>query len=131
MLSVLCAMSGCASLPFIGQQPASAPVTPVFFQLGSTALDGPAQTAIQAAAEAAINAPGASVVVTGASDGVGSPAAEDAVAEARAQAVAAALEKDGVEPDRIKIRNAGDAMPAGAAGEPAQLARRVMIRIEG
>jgi len=129
IVSVLASgLSACASLPFMGPPAAATPDTPVFFQPASSALDQPAQSAIESAAKEAAETPDAPVYVTGAADAVGPTAANDALSQARASAVAAALETDGVAASRIHIRGAGE---VSAPTTTEQSARRVLIRVGG
>ncbi len=130
IFSVLFALAGCASLPFIGQRAATAPATPVFFQPYSITLDGPARAAIQSAAMAAAHRPDAEVIVIGAADGVGSSAANEALANARAKVVADALTADGIAATRIYAESEGVASTPTPSGIPAQFARRALIRIQ-
>jgi type VI secretion system protein ImpK len=110
----------------MGPPPAAAPDTPVFFQPNSAAIDRPAQSAIESAAKKAAQTPDAPVYVTGAADTVGTTADNDALSQARAKAVAAVLESDGVAAVRIHIRNAGEvSAPAGTE----QAARRALIHV--
>jgi outer membrane protein OmpA-like peptidoglycan-associated protein len=126
MISLLGSLAGCVSSP-----PAPAgPATPVFFQSFSSALDESALTAITAAAKAASQQPNAQVTVTGAADSVGSVLANKYLSETRAQVVADALVSDGVSADRIHIHGVGIASAPGAAGTPAQSARRVLIQLD-
>ncbi len=128
MISLLSGVSACASLPFMGPRAASTPDTPVFFQPASAALDQPALTSIQSAAEAAQARPGAPVYVTGAADSIGPAAANQQLSQARAQAVASALASDGVASGRIHTDWIGESA-APAPDTHAQAARRVLIRI--
>jgi outer membrane protein OmpA-like peptidoglycan-associated protein len=128
MISLLCGVSGCASLPFMGPRPASTPATPIFFQPASAALDQPALSSIESAAEAAQARPGAPVYVTGAADSIGPAAANQSLSQARAQAVAAALAADGVAATRIHTDWIGESA-APAPDSRTQAARRVLIRI--
>jgi outer membrane protein OmpA-like peptidoglycan-associated protein len=126
--ALACGLSGCASLPFMGPPAAETPDTPVFFQPNSATLDGPAQAAIGSAAKEAAERPDATVYVTGAADAVGSAASNDTLSRSRANAVATALEADGVAATRVHIRAAGE-VPAATATE--QSARRVLIHVGG
>jgi outer membrane protein OmpA-like peptidoglycan-associated protein len=132
MISALCGLSACASVPFMNEPPVpTTPATPVFFQPFSANLDQPALDTIAAAAKAANEEPGAQVTVIGAADGVGSAAANKYLSKTRAQVVADQLETDGVDPSRLRIRGEGTApSPAPAAGA-AQSARRALIQIGG
>ena len=126
-ISLLCGLAGCVVSP-----PAStSPATPVFFQSFSAVLDESALAAIASAAKAANQQPDARVTVTGAADSVGSIQANKYLSETRAQVVADALVSDGVSADRIHIRGVGIASAPGAAGAPAQSARRVLVQIGG
>jgi OOP family OmpA-OmpF porin len=127
IVSVLASgLSACANLPFMGPPPATTPDTPVFFLPNSARLDRPALSAVESAAKAAATAPGETVYVTGAADTVGSSADNAALAQARASAVANALEADGVDVSRVHIRSAGEVTGLSAT---AQSARRVLIHI--
>jgi outer membrane protein OmpA-like peptidoglycan-associated protein len=129
MISVLCGLAGCASLPFGGPRAASTPATPVFFQPFSAALDAPALTTIASVAQEAKEKPGTRVTVTGAADSVGSSKANKDLSQTRAQVVADALVSDGVAPGRIHTRAIGIAPSHAAYGTPAQYARRALIQV--
>ncbi len=120
------ALGGCALNPFAGPPVPMTPDTPVFFQPLSTSLDQPALDTIAQAAKAAGELPADNVTVVGAADTAGPTQANAALSKARAQAVAAQLQADGVAPDRIHAFGVGE---TGAPGNTTQAARRVLIRI--
>jgi outer membrane protein OmpA-like peptidoglycan-associated protein len=120
------ALGGCALNPFAGPPVPMTPDTPVFFQPLSTALDQPAQDTIAEAAKAADELPNNNITVIGAADSVGTTQANVALSKARAKAVAAQLEADGVAASRIRAVGVGE---TGAPGNTTQAARRVLIRI--
>lgn len=120
--SMLCLVTGCAYLPFMGPR---APDTAVFFQPGSAQLDASAQSAIAAVAQKAAANPTAALTLTGAADNTGNATAAANLSEQRAQAVENALVADGVAAGRINIVAAGGVAapsPGSALG-----ARRVTI----
>jgi outer membrane protein OmpA-like peptidoglycan-associated protein len=121
------ALGGCAQMnPFAGPPVPMTPDTPVFFQPHSTALDQPALDTIGQAAKAASELPNDNVTLIGAADSVGNTQDNEALSKARAQAVAAQLEADGVSPSRVRALGVGE---TGAPGNTTQAARRVLIRI--
>jgi peptidoglycan-associated lipoprotein len=131
MISVLCGVSGCASLPFMQPPAVTSPATPIFFQPFSTALDQPALSTIASVARAANEQPDTRLIVTGAADSVGDSQANIDLSKTRAQVVTDALVSDGVAPERIHQRAIGVASAPGPAGSFAQSARRVLIQIAG
>lgn len=84
--------------------PAAAALTvQVFFASGQDALDGPAQAALQAAADYLKANPGQKVALSGYVDATGSANVNADLAKRRAQAVRSALEAAGVAGDRIDL----------------------------
>jgi outer membrane protein OmpA-like peptidoglycan-associated protein len=80
----------------------------IFFTADSAALDDPARSVIQKAAEVARSHPLAPVQVLGfAAPDTGTPAYNHTLAQARAQNVADALVTAGVAKDRVRIRSRG------------------------
>jgi len=89
----------------------------VYFPLGSTALNNEGRTAIENAAAAAGRRPAsAQVDIIGHADAIGGTQANNAISEARAKVVAAALEREGVARERIVLRAAGDSLPVAPTG---------------
>jgi outer membrane protein OmpA-like peptidoglycan-associated protein len=131
MISVLCAVTGCTSLPFMQPPAVTSPATPIFFQPFSTALDQPAISTIASVARAANEQPNTRIIVTGAADSVGDTQANIGLSKTRAQVVTDALVADGVAPDRIHQRAIGSTNAPAPAGTFAQSARRVLIQIVG
>ncbi len=126
-LGLVLAVGGCAQLnPFSGPPVPMTPDTPIFFQPLSAALDQPALDTIAQAAKAASELPNDRVTIIGAADSVGPSQANEALSKARAQAVAAQLEADGVAPSRIHALGVGE---TGAPGNTMQAARRALIHI--
>jgi len=126
-IGTILALGGCAQLnPFAGPPVPMTPDTPVFFQPLSATLDQPAQDTIAQAAKAANELPNDTVTVIGAADSIGTTQANETLSKARAQAVAAQLEADGVAPSRVRALGVGE---TGALGGSMQAARRVLIRI--
>jgi outer membrane protein OmpA-like peptidoglycan-associated protein len=96
----------------------------VFFQERSAQLDRPAQGVIAQVAMRANNNPAARVLVTGYTDSAGSPAADVALSQQRAQAVADALIVSGVSPNRLIRKGQGQ------TGEnPGLASRRVELTV--
>lgn len=125
ILGLLVTFSGCTS----GESaPSTAPSVPVFFKPQSAELDQNALTAIESMAKAAQINQTAPVVIVGTTENKGDTALSNALSEKRAQAVAAQLEADGVEKDRLRIYGAG-AVDAPKGLNRAQGARRVLISI--
>ena len=123
-------LAGCTAQAPAPQIPLP-PAVPVFFQSWSAALDKSALNAIASAAQTAAANPSMDVVVTGGADSVGSAQANIYMSEVRAQVVSDQLVADGVTQDRIKIK-ANGIVPSGMpAGQPAQIARRVLIQVGG
>ena len=79
----------------------SGPRYVVFFQERSAQLDGQAQNVVSRAAARANNNPTSSVKVVGYTDSAGSPPADVALSQKRAQTVADALVANGVGKDRL------------------------------
>ncbi len=103
---------------------------PVFFQPWSAAIDANGASTISIAAKAALAHPTFPVIVTGSADSVGGEAANQDMAQVRAQVVADALVADGVPRPRIALVSTGElASPGAAAGSYAQFSRRVLIKI--
>jgi outer membrane protein OmpA-like peptidoglycan-associated protein len=103
---------------------------PIFFQPWSAALDANGTTTIKIAAKAALAHPNYPVVVTGSADTAGGEAANQDMAQLRAQVVADALEADGVAKSRIAIVSTGEiSAPGSAPGSYAQFSRRVLIKV--
>lgn len=126
-----------ASLVFVGMLAGSAAFAaspaanyPVFFQPWSAAIDANGASTIAIAAKTALANPNAPVVVTGSADTVGGSAANQDMAQTRAQVVADALAADGVPRSRIAIVSTGAlAAPGSAPGTYQQFSRRVLIRV--
>jgi outer membrane protein OmpA-like peptidoglycan-associated protein len=97
----------------------------VFFQERSAQLDRQAQSVVSGAAARANTNPASSVKVLGYTDSAGSPAADVALSQQRAQAVADALVTDGVAANRLVREGRGQ------TGEnPGVASRRVEIIID-
>ena len=97
----------------------------VFFQERSAQLDQSAQGVIAQVAMQANNNPAAPIEVTGYTDSSGSPPADVALSQRRAQAVADALIVSGVAPNRLVRRGQGQ------TGEnPGLASRRVEITVD-
>lgn len=123
-------LAGCMPPP---PPPMAAQVFEVFFDLGATSLNEHARGAIEYAAVAAGRRPiQAPVEVIGHADAIGGRAANAAISQARAQTVAAALEREGVARHRILLRAAGDAVPVVATGpddrEPRNRRVEIVVR---
>ena len=116
----LLALSACAL-----QQPPDR-VYPVFFTDFSSTLDPAGITVVNTAAALAQKFPLLPVKVTGYADNAGSPAADIAISQARANAVAAMLEQDGVQHSRIQRAAVGT--PPNS--QPGVERRRVVIDID-
>ena len=100
----------------------SGPRYVVFFQERSAQLDGQAQNVVARAAARASNNPTSSVKVIGYTDSAGSPPADVALSQKRAQTVADALVANGVSKDRLMREGRGQ------TGEnPGVASRRVEI----
>ncbi len=103
---------------------------PVFFQPWSAAIDSHGASTIAIAAKAALAHPKDPVIVTGSADTVGGAAANQDIAQTRAQVVADALVADGVPRSRIATVATGAlSAPGTAPGSYAQFSRRVLIKV--
>ena len=115
-----CLLSGCATMD--GGTSEIGRKYVVFFTKGSAALRGPGSDVVLHAAGAATRHPDVTVLVAGYAAAHGDLDADAALSEARTQAVAAALQADGVPASRIREN------PRPPANEdPAVAARRVEI----
>ena len=101
-------------------------VYPVFFTDFSSDLDPTGVAVVANAAALAQKYPLLSVKVTGYADNAGSPAADVALSQARANAVSALLQQDGIVAGRI-IRSAVGTPPN---SQPGVERRRVVIDID-
>lgn len=97
----------------------------VFFQQRSAQLDGPARGVVAAAAAQANRDPAAPVEVTGYTDSAGSPAADVALSQQRAQVVADGLVASGVSPQRLVRKGKGQ-----TGEDPGLVSRRVEIAVD-
>lgn len=79
------------------------PRTVIFFPHASTAMDAPAQNLVALAARQAAQNPTASVTVEGYAAANGDPDADAQLAAERARLVAALLQRDGVDANRIQV----------------------------
>lgn len=125
-ISTLTVLSGCA----IGEKPPAPPQsTPVFFKPFSATLDQNALATIEAVAVAAQAHTDLPVIVVGTTENKGDYSAQSkALSEQRANAVAAQLEADGVQQNRLQVYGAG-AVEAPKGINASQGARRVLISI--
>lgn len=98
----------------------------VFFQERSAQLDAPARGVIAEAAGEAAAHPTAPVEVIGYTDSGGSPAANVALSQERAQAVADALIASGIAPGRVVRKGRGP-----TNRNPGVASRRVEIVVGG
>lgn len=98
-------------------------IYPVFFVDFSSSLDQAGLAVVNDAAALAQKYPRARLKVTGYADSIGSTAAEIALSKSRADAVAALLQQDGVDPGRITR----DAVGTPANSQPGVERRRVEI----
>ena len=101
-------------------------VYPVFFNDFSANLDPTAMVVVSNAAAIAQQYPALPVKVMGYADNAGSPAADISLSQARADAVAALLQQDGVAASRIQ-RSAVGTPPN---SQPGVERRRVVIDID-
>lgn len=125
VVALLAALGGCT---LWNGTPTPPPSTPVFFKPQSAALDQNALSTIALVAKAANTKPDKPVIIVGTSENKGDVALSAALSEKRAQTVAAQLEADGVDKNRLRIYGAGAVdIPKGL--NAAQGARRVLISI--
>lgn len=103
------------------------------FAFGTAKLPPNAKPAIDAVASALKENPGRTVVIEGHTDNVGSAAYNQHLAQRRAEAVRAALVRDGVESGRITIRSQGEQNPVASNDTPAGRSenRRAEVIIPG
>lgn len=102
----------------------SGPKYVVFFQERSAQLDGSAQAVVAQVAARATAEPSSTVEVLGYTDSAGSPTADVALSQQRAQAVANALIANGVAPSRLLCSGQGQ-----TNANPGLASRRVEIII--
>jgi outer membrane protein OmpA-like peptidoglycan-associated protein len=88
------------------------------FAFGKAKLPASARPAINDLANNLKNNPGTSVVIEGHTDNVGSPDYNHGLAMKRAEAVRAALVRDGVESSRITIQSQGEQNPVASNDTP-------------
>ncbi len=124
------AASTTASVPAAAAPAATATVTegfplPVYFAVGTSALDADAQAALGKAVEMLKSKPDAKIALSGYVDSSGSAAKNAELAKQRAFAVRDALTKAGVPSNRIELRKP-EQVDAGSGGA-AERARRVDI----
>ncbi|MDA3041006.1 MAG: OmpA family protein [Actinomycetota bacterium] len=85
--------------------------TPILFASGSADIDPQSDAILQQAAAAIVAAPGIAVEIVGHTDDQGADTANQALSDARANAVLARLVELGVDPARLSARGAGEAEP--------------------
>ena len=119
-LAMICLLSGCAIGD--GGMSETGRKYVVFFTKGSSAIDPAARRVVSEAAGVASRHPDARVVVAGYAAAHGNFDADEHLSAARAAAVAAAIEADGVTAARIT-----DQARPPANEDPAVAARRVEI----
>lgn len=100
-------------------------VLPIYFAPGSDALSQPARTLIADAAQRLRGCEVAGVTVTGLADASGTPEANLAVSQRRADRVALALTEEGLPGPTIETVPAGE---AGDASAPMRRRAEVLIR---
>ena len=113
-------LSGCVNPRQTGQ----AADFVLFFTAQSAALDAPAISIVESAAQAAKAAPGSPIVVSGYADRAGTPQANQILSRLRAQVVADGLVERGVDRARVRLRGRG-----ATGGDPGVESRRVEILI--
>jgi len=97
----------------------------LYFAVGKAELPADAAAAIAAIKREATAAPGKKLVLSGFHDASGDPAKNAELAKNRAKAVRAALQADGIAPERIALRK-----PESTTGDgSSQAARRVEVRL--
>jgi len=123
LLLGVCLLSGCATF---GSQGEAGRKYVVFFTRGSARIGSTAGMVIAHAAQVAARHPDAQVMVAGFAAAHGNLDADQALSGQRAEAVAAALQADGVAPARIVER------PRPPSNEdPGVAAHRVEISLSG
>lgn len=121
LTAISLALAGCVNVPPASQN------FQVFFEPGSTRLDGNSQAVIATAAQWARGRPAQSITVIGFAPAADTRPANATLAQSRADAVAAQLVRDGVPPARI----ARGGRPATDITLEEIEARRVMIAMAG
>jgi outer membrane protein OmpA-like peptidoglycan-associated protein len=101
----------------------------VYFGLNEDSLNGRNLAIVQEAATAAEKGATTRIEVTGNADTSGNAAANQALSERRAKAVAAALVRDGVAKDAISIQARGDTNPAVPTGPGVEEAKNRRVEI--
>lgn len=97
----------------------------VYFAVGQAALPPEATAAVAAVKQAAAAAPGKRLVLSGFHDATGDPAKNAELAKNRAKAMRAALQAEGIAPERLVLRK-----PESTTGDGSnQEARRVEVRL--
>jgi outer membrane protein OmpA-like peptidoglycan-associated protein len=99
--------------------------TPIYFAPGSAALSQPARTLIADTAQRLRDCRIVDVRVTGLADSSGTPEANLAVSQKRAEAVVEALAGEGLPAPAIELAAAGD---AGRADAPMRRRAEILIR---
>lgn len=105
----------------------------VLFQTASASLRPGAADRLRPLASYLRANPGVQVRVDGHTDSVGSDASNQTLSERRAETVAAAMERMGVRPGRIRAYGHGETMPVAtnASAQGRQLNRRVEVTLVG
>lgn len=97
----------------------------VYFAVGQSALPPEATAAVAAVKQAAAAAPGKRLVLSGFHDATGDPAKNAELAKNRAKPMRAALQAEGIAPERLVLRK-----PESTTGDGSnQEARRVEVRL--
>jgi outer membrane protein OmpA-like peptidoglycan-associated protein len=107
---------------------ALAALSPITFESGSSVVGEEHEATLDVAAEAITRHPGLPVIVAGTTDPTGSSESNEALARARARAVAEALYARGVAPGRLQLVSYGELFAAEPDLDPA-LARRVVLEV--
>ncbi len=121
-------LAAAASLASCGPDDATSnvPKSVIFFEHGSAAIDAPAQQEVGLVAKRAAAQPSASVTVAGYAAANGDLDADVRLAAERARVVAALLQRDGIDANRIQV------IPRAPSNDnPPVASRRVEITVGG
>lgn len=112
---------------------ASIELNPILFETGSANIDAASDAILEEAAAAIMATPGIPVEVVGHTDSQGSEEANQALSEARANAVLARLVELGVDAEGLTARGAGEAEPVAdnTTDEGRAANRRIAFEFEG
>ena len=115
---------------FIRSDATAPALRPVYFGFDQAWLDARALNDIQYNLDILREHPDVNIVLIGNTDAIGSTARNEALSERRAEAVAAFLERSGIDEDRIVTLSGGEGYPRVATDAASRENRRVEFLIE-